>query len=57
MPLCDNVPPPHLNYHALISVDRLAVYLKVLMLEWLHFFQSTGSLVLLWVYDATVGCS
>jgi len=49
IPLCANV-HPHLN-----SFYRLAVYLKVLMLERVHFSHITGSLVLWWMNDATVG--
>jgi len=45
MPLCANV-HPHLNYLSLFSFYRLAVDLKVLMLESLPLSHTTGSLVL-----------
>jgi len=61
MPLCASVTLVHTVYPiriylSLFSFCRLAVYLKVLMLECLYFSHATGSLVLnSWVYDATVG--
>jgi len=43
MPLCSNV-HPHQTYLLLFSFSGLAVHLKVLMLECLHFSSTTGSL-------------
>jgi len=43
MPLCTTV-HSHLTNPSLFSFSLLAVYLKVLMLECLHFSHTTGSL-------------
>jgi len=43
MPLCANI-HPNLAYLSLFSFHRLSVYLKVLMLECLHFSHTTGFL-------------
>jgi len=43
LPLCGNM-HPHLTYSLLFSFSRWVVYLKVLMLECLHFSPTTGSL-------------
>jgi len=43
MPLSANV-CPRLTYFSLFSFSLIAVYLKVLLLEYLHFSRTTGSL-------------
>jgi len=43
MPLCANV-HTHWTYLILYSFSLLAVYQKVLVLEWLHFSRNSGSL-------------
>jgi len=50
-PMCT---PIWVIFHV-FSFYRLPAYFKVLMLECLHFSHTTGSLVLWWVNDATVG--